>query len=102
MHIIYAKTLEKDESEKGLPTVIQVMWIFGLMFATYTLIFAKIMISSLYGETWEDTDAGICLGLYGIYILQIGISGVMEAVDYAISPPEKLYWKTYSSSVSFV
>lgn len=48
------------------------------------------LVHLIFGEKWSHTVAPLLLSFYGVYLLLIGINGLVEALRDAVSSPEKI------------
>jgi hypothetical protein len=101
-YIVFTKNMTVEEQKQGVYTIIGVMWVFGTLFATYTQIYADVIISVLYADNWKDTDAANALALYGFYIGIMGVFGSGDAIDWAVSSQTQIMNKRKSSTIVFV
>jgi hypothetical protein len=101
-YIVFTKDLSPDQQKEGVHSILGIMWVFGMLFATYTQIYADIIIQVLYADNWKDTDAANALALYGFYIMIMGVFGSGDAIDWAMSTESQIFNKRKSSTIAFL
>jgi len=83
-----------NERKKVWKMLMSVSMMISILYLSTCPPYILAMIKLLYGSKWSDSSAPFLLGYYGVYLLLIGVNGLVEAHKDALSPYSKIQEST--------
>jgi len=87
---IKEKEKELESGSKILSVVIKFLMIIALTFICFAPNYSELLMNLLYRGKFQDTNAGIILGVYCIYVGFLSVNGVTEAFVHSVSKENQL------------
>jgi len=79
-----------DTGSSVLRVLTKFMILIGLVFITFGPNYSALLLNTLYGHKFSDTDAATVLSWYCVYVAVIAVNGITEAFVHAVATPEEL------------
>lgn len=94
--VYFAKLSNQTQERRNVwIMLLNVSYMISFLYLSTCPPYIYFLINTIYGDKWRTSNAPTLLALYGIYLLLIGVNGLVEAHRDAVSSYTKLQQMSY-------